>query len=156
MCPWFPSAVLVGNPGSLSNIETLVKIYNAPKSAGVGGFTEYLAAAAALLETCLVGKHTCSCRVRSRHCPSPIPSSLYGAKQPLSDSTNQISYSIWSFPWAPQLCTGTHSILSEQCCLLFMAGAAPVPHFAGKAPSCQEAPKAPRDLPAFSHALMYC
>lgn len=27
LCPWCPSVVVVGNPGSLSNIETLVKIY---------------------------------------------------------------------------------------------------------------------------------
>lgn len=138
--------------------ETLVKIYKCTQQHCVSGFTEHLAAAAVLLEACLVGEHVCSHRAGSRDCPSPspIPSSSCRAKQPLSDSTNQIPQSMWSFPWAPQLCTGTHSGLSQQCSLLLMAGAAPVPHFAGKAPACQEAPRAPRDLPASSHALMHC
>lgn len=33
------------------------------------------------------------------------------------------------------------------------AGAAPVPHSAGKAPSCKDAPEAPRDLLSFRHAF---
>lgn len=53
---------------------------------------------------------------------------------------------------------GLHSCMQEPtctsskwCCLLFMAGAASASRFAGKAFSCKDAPKAPRDLLSFRH-----
>lgn len=141
-CPRFLSAVMVGNPGSLTNIETLGKIYWCTH--GACGFTEYLAAAAVLLETCLVGDHVCSYTAGSGDCPSPIPSTLCRAKQPVSDSTDRDISEHMELPLGSTAVHRNPQYSFRTVLLLFTAGAAPVPQFVGKAPSCHEAPKAPR------------
>lgn len=80
------------------------------------------------------------------------------ARQPVQSPSNlcltALSRNLTAYGASPGLHSCTQEparTFSKQCCLLFMAGAAPVLRFAGKTPSCKDAPKSPRDLLSFRH-----
>lgn len=98
-----------------------------------------------------------SYRAVSRGCVQPHPQQLM--QSPSNLSLRFLLSAVKAYGASP----GLHSCMQKpirtfpkQRCLLFLAGAAPVPHFVGKAPSCKDAPKAPRDLLSFRQAFLYC
>lgn len=112
LCPWFPSAVMVGNPGSLTNIETPGKIYKCTQC------THWLVASPSTWQLLQFFWKPALCvptELGAGTVPAPSPAPCAEPSSLCLTALTEISQSIWSFPWAPQLCTGTHSTLSEQC-----------------------------------------